>query len=334
MSTATTPTLFAPPPAPPLQPPSMAETQNLAQKLRNQTAACRIRHEKLGVRKALTREQITQVAETFDANSKQITAAKKLLDTKDPAYRAVCNVRSRATHFWKFMTTPYPEPGIRLIRRDRIPDFTEKMQTFQTELEDAATKLQEKYDELRTRAQEQLGDLFNSADYPSRVDDEFALDFDFPSVEPPDYLKKLSPALYEQECQRIAARFEEAVRLTEESMATQLHKLVAHMVDRLKGEVDGKPKVFHESSVANLNEFFAMFKQVDFGSSTELAALVDRAQKAVSGVSADDIRGNAAIRNTVADQLAGVQQAMDAMMIAKPKRAISLEDDDEGSVAA
>ena len=36
----------------------------------------------------------------------------------------------------------------------------------------------------------------------------FGIDWEFPSIEPPNYLLQLSPALYEQERQRVATRFE------------------------------------------------------------------------------------------------------------------------------
>ena len=42
----------------------------------------------------------------------------------------------------------------------------------------------------------------------------FSIDWDFPSVEPPDYLQQLNPQLYEQECDWVQQRFDEAVRLT------------------------------------------------------------------------------------------------------------------------
>ena len=84
--------------------------------------------------------------------------------------------------------------------------------------------------------------------------------WDFPSVEPPDYLRQLSPALYEQERARVAARFDEAVRLAEEAFTAELAKLVSHLTERLTGQDDGKPKVFRDSAVENLNEFFSRFR--------------------------------------------------------------------------
>lgn len=251
-----------------------------------------------------------------------------ILDTKDPKYRAVTRVRSRATSYWKSMTTPYPEAGIRLLRRSKVVEFTQNLEILKAELKSAAAELQEHYDELRTRAREELGDLYNAGDYPTRIDEEFSLDWDFPAIEPPKYLKQLHPDLYEQECGRVKARFDEAVRLTEEAMTQQLQKLVSHLVEKLRGDIDGKPKAFKASSVENLNAFFEQFRNLDLGSSGQLQALVDQAQSAVKGFSPDDLKDNAALRTQVVSQLGDVATTLDALMVNKPKRAIDLSDDD------
>jgi hypothetical protein len=64
-------------------------------------------------------------------------------------------------------------------------------------------------------ARQQLGDLFNPSDYPHSMEGMFAVEWDYPNVEAPDYLSKLSPELYEQERRGAASRFEEAVKLAE-----------------------------------------------------------------------------------------------------------------------
>ena len=303
------------------------ERKDFAAELRKQTAACRVHHEKFGVRKALSPEQVAQAAVAFDADGKSLSAAKRLIDTKDPAVRAVSNVRSRAGSYWKACTTPYPEPGVRLIRRGSIDAFNTKMTEFRTELIAAAKGLQERYAELRERAREKLGDLFDPGDYPPRIDVLFALEWDIVSIDPPAYLKELHPALYEQEQQKIRGRFEEALRLTEEAMASQLAELVNRLVEQLNGTVDGKPKVIRSTSVANLVEFFDAFKAIDLGSNAELQALVRRAQDAVKGVGVGDLRDNEQTRASVGTALAGVRDTLDALMVNRPKRAISLEDE-------
>lgn len=315
--------------------PSSSEVKAFASKLRNETVAVRVQHQKLGIRKALSREQLRTAAAEFDADSKVLTAAKKILDTKDPAFRAVIGVRRKATSFWKSMTVPYPEPSVRLLRKSSIEMFNQRLTELKTELATAAKDLQAKYSELRDKAGVDLGTLFNPSDYPTRVDTEFDLTWDFPSIEPPAYLKNLHPELYQQQCELIQARFAEAVSLAEQAFVGEFQKILAHLVERLRGDDDGKPKTFRDTAVQNLNAFFEQFSNLNVGSSESLAKLVEQAKQVVGGASPDDLRSNDDMRNRVAAGLDGIEKEIGALMVNKPKRAISLtdEEDDENANA-
>ena len=62
----------------------------------------------------------------------------------------------------------------------------------------------------------------------------------------------------------MAARFEEAVRLAEQAFTEEFARLVAHLTERLSGVgEDGKPKVFRDSAVDNLAEFFDRFRALN-----------------------------------------------------------------------
>ena len=107
---------------------------------------------------------------------------------------------------------------------------------FNGMLAEAVEQLDQQYADLRTDARHRLGDLFDSADYPPSLDNLFDVVWDFPSFEPPDYLRQLSPELYAQECQRVQARFDEAVQLAEQAFTDELANLVSHLTDRLAGK--------------------------------------------------------------------------------------------------
>jgi hypothetical protein len=97
-------------------PTATTSTTIAAQRLRTTMAAVRVAFTWFGVSKTLTPEQRATAAEAFDAEGPFLRATKKLLDTKDPAYRAVTAVRGKITSFWKSQSMPFPEPGIRLIK--------------------------------------------------------------------------------------------------------------------------------------------------------------------------------------------------------------------------
>jgi len=285
-------------------------------------AAVRVSLSWLGIRKSLTSDQKTQAADTFGAEGAFLSAGKKLLDNRHPAFKAVTAVRNRIVSLWKAMSLPYPEPGIRLIRQDQIETFNVQMVQLREELETAVEKLDDRYGELRSAARDRLGTLFNEHDYPGSLCTAFGVQWDFPSVEPPDYLRQLNPDLYEQECQRIQDRFSEAVRLAEETFTAELAKLVSHLTERLSGQEDGRAKIFRDSSVENLTEFFQRFGELNVRSNEQLDNLVADAQRIVQGVEPQLLRDNRGLRQHVATELSRVQSVLDGLLIDRPRRNI------------
>jgi hypothetical protein len=276
----------------------------------------------LGVRKALSPEQKERAAESFGAEGAFLSAGKKLLDTRHQKFKAVTSVRHRTQGYWKSLSLPYPEPGVRLIRQDAVEAFAAQMEQFQAELDAAVEELDHQYAELKAAARERLGSLFDPADYPASLIGLFDVSWDLPSVEPPEYLLRLNPKLYEEETQRISARFDEAVRLAEEAFTTEFADLVSHLVDRLTPGVDGQKKVFRDTAVGNLAEFFTRFKQLNVHSSAELDQLVETARRAVEGVEPQVVRDNESLRQRLADQLASVRAGLDQLLVDQPRRRI------------
>jgi hypothetical protein len=294
-------------------------------------AACRVRFTRFGVQKTLTPQQRARAAQAFDAEGPFLSAAKKILDTRDPAFRAVTAVRGRIAQSWRESTLPFPEAGIRLIPQDQVETFAATVADSRAKLGDAVTQLDQHYSGLKRAAAERLGSLFDDRDYPETLEGLFDVACDFPSVEPPDYLVALSPLLYEQEQARVAARFEEAVRLAEQAFLEEFARLVAHLSERVSGAgADGAAKVFRDSAVGNLVEFFERFRALNVRSNPQLDALVDQAQRAVQGVGPQDLRDSTALRARVSTQLDRVETALDALPIDRPRRRILRQASPEG----
>ncbi|MCA9564428.1 MAG: hypothetical protein KC561_13120 [Myxococcales bacterium] len=300
----------------------VAPPTDFARELRREALAMRLGFRWLGVRRALSHDQKAQAAESFAAESEYLSAGKKLLDTRHPAVRRVWTVRTRAAQMFRGYSLPYPEPGIRLLRQRDVQPMVGRLETLRCELHEAARELDESFDDLKQQARERLGELFEDSDYPASLRDAFEIIWDFPSVEPPDFLQQLAPELYEHESQRVRARFEQAVALAEQSFMDEFAKLVEHLTERLSGETDGRPKIFRDSAVENLGEFFERFRSLSIRSNPELDELVTRAQGILSGVGPDRLRQSDPLRSQVAMRLLGVQSRLDGMMVNRPRRQI------------
>ena len=285
-------------------------------------AAVRVSMSWFGTRKTLTAEQRAEAAEPFGTDVRFLSAGKRLLDIAHPAYKAVTAVKNKVIAYWKSVSLPYHEPGIRLIRQDRIDEFAAKMREFQEELTEAVANLDRHFSELKATARQRLGSLFNAGDYPNSLVGAFTIDVDFPSVEPPSYLQQLNPALYEEECRRVQGRFDEAVRLAEEAFVAELAKLVSHLTERLSGADDNQPKVFRDSMIGNLTEFFGRFRELNVRSNAQLDQLVADAQRVIRGVEPQSLRDNAGLRQHVATEMSRVQSVLDGLLVDRPRRNI------------
>ena len=290
--------------------------------MQHEFAAVRVSFTWLGVRKTLTPDQKAQAAESFGAEGQYLSAGKKLIDTRHPAYKAVTAIRSKVVGYWRSLSLPFPEPGLRLIRQDQLDPFNQQLMAYREELTKAVRYLDEQFEELKAAAQQRLGRLFNHADYPASLSGLFAVDWDFPSVTPPDYLLQLNPALYEQERARMTARFEEAVSLAESAFTDEFSKLVAHLTERLQDQPGTQPKVFRDTAIENLTDFFQRFRDLNVRSSEQLDSLVADVQRVIRGVEPQDLRDNRGLRQHVATEMSRVESVLDGLLVDRPRRNI------------
>jgi hypothetical protein len=135
-------------------------------------------------------------------------------------------------------------------------------------------------------------------------------------------LLQLNPAIYHQEQERVARRFEQAVELAEQAFLAEFTRLINHLTERLSTGVDGERKVFRDSAVAKLVGFFERFRELKVSQDTQLEELIERAQQVVQGITPQALRDQDSVRQQVASQLAGVQAALDGLLVDRPRRNI------------
>ena len=291
-------------------------------RVRNNFIACRVKFKWFGTSKSLTSNQKNRAAESFGAVGNAISAAKRLIDTKHECYRTLTSVKSQINKYWRDASLPYPESGIRLIRNDSVDEFNASLLGFRDRLNEGVVDLNNHYSDLKEAARMRLGSLFNHDDYPSSLSGEFDVSWDFPSVDAPDYLRRLSPEIYRRECERVQSQFSNAVELAEQMFQHQLAELVEHLVERLSADESGKQKTFRDSTITNLDDFFSRFRQLNIGSNEELGQLVEQAQSVIRGVEPQRLRDNDTLRQRIATKMSAVQASLDGMMIDRPRRNI------------
>ncbi len=304
------------------RPAAVRPSRTPAEQLRATMAALRVSFMWFGIRKTLTPEQRSQAAESFGAEGQFLSAGKKLLDSKHPAFRAVNAVKHEVVTYWRGVSLPFPEPGLRLIRQQDVSAVQVQLTTLKAELSEAVEQLEQQFEAMKATARERLGSLFNPTDYPDSLRSLFDVTWEFPNVEPPSYLQQLSPDLYRQESQRVSARFDEAVQLAETAFIEEMSRLVSHLTERINGSEDGQPKVFRDTAIENIREFFQRFRELNVHSSDQLDQLVEQSQRILNGVEPQALRDTVQLRQRVAGELSAVQSVLDGLLVDRPRRNI------------
>ncbi len=305
------------------QPTSPQETTSEAgEHLRSATTAIRLHVRWPGVRKTLNQGQRQLAAGAFSADANLLSAGKKLFDTSHPVFRTVSAVKSQAVSYWRNQTLPYVEPGVRLVKRGMVSALEAYLRESQDDLQAKVRDLDQCWYELVEQARLRLGDLFDPRDYPASITDEFEISWDYPATTPPDYLQSVAPEVYEEECRRVRDRFNEAVTIAENAFAEELASLVSHLAERLSGDTDGKPKVFRDTAITNLQEFFSRFRTLSIGSDESLERLVQQAQSLLGGIVPDDLRQTSTLRDRISEGLTRIEASLDGYMTDRPRRNI------------
>jgi hypothetical protein len=108
----------------------------------------------------------------------------------------------------------------------------------------------------------------------------------------------------------------------EKAVVSEFSKLVSHLTERLTAGPEAERKVFRDSAITNLTEFFQKFRTLNVRSNAQLDELVEQAQQIVRGVGPQELRDNGGLRQHIATQLAGVQSVLDGLLVDRPRRRI------------
>ena len=277
----------------------------------------------LGVTRSLTADQMASLVDGSEVDSKMIRASKRLLDSAHPTMKLLANIRNRMLGTWRGLTLPFVEAGVRLIPRQLVGEFEARMSLLKDELASAVDELEQEWPRLKEAAAARLGAFYNPDDYPDNLEELFIVSWSYPETSVPSYLMAIDASVYRREAARVAEKFEQAVELAEQGFVEEFNKLVSHLTERLT-DSDGGPKIFRDSSLESLREFFGRFGQMRLGGKAEeqLEQLVAQAQRIVSGVAPQDLRDSGSLRQNVAQNLSRVGAELEGMLVSRPRRKI------------
>ncbi len=177
--------------------------------------------------------------------------------------RGVNQIRREVSEYWKDISLPYPEPGIRLIRQADLVQLDNNLGNYQRKLAEAVEYWSPTMVRLSGWRCERLGRLYSDADYPATFIGLFQFCWTFQMWNRRTTWLRSSRNCINKEWNRVRSRFEEAVQLAEQAFTDELSGLIAHLSERLSGLTMANPK-----SSATARSRICTISSSDFNGST------------------------------------------------------------------
>lgn len=267
----------------------------------------------------LDREASRQVTEAAGANSDAARVNKHLIakELLAPIMTAANAVRD---HFYTH-TLPWRDNGDRLMTRKLYTAFIERHEQLHAEFNEAVRVFLERdYPGAIAQAEFRMGDLFNSDDYPSAMElrYRFRIGLDFDPVTTSDDFRVQIDA---EHVDKVRSAMEDAamrrVQTAQADVWKRLLEKVSYYQERLAGSTeDGKPAVFRDSTVDNIEELLELIPGLNVLDDPDIETIRQQIQDKLAGHTPKEIRKDAVLREDLAGEAKAIVDQMQGFMAA------------------
>jgi len=252
-----------------------------------------------------------------------LSATKKLIDPE--SLKPISKAGNAARTYLRSVSLPFPIQGMVFVPKEMISRVDGKLEEIKDGFCSTVDVFARDYGLLREAAVSHLGSLFNELEYPVDVRQKFSFVWRFVILDVPNgNAGILSPEVYEREKEKFINTMEEARELAILSLRGEFASMVARICERFTNSGDGKPKVFKNATINSFYEYFETFKERNIFRDDELTGLVSRAQHILGGTSAEAIRDDTTLRETISSGMQEVEEAM-ANVLSMPRRKIIMD---------
>jgi hypothetical protein len=238
---------------------------------------------------------------------------RKNLMAGTPVRKHIVDFAANCRLWHSARTLPWADRGTRLLPTSLFIDYKAEANKRRSQFELMVDRFIQDYPQLQATAQQNLGAMYDPADYPST--EEVAQKFGFrltflPLPEAGDFrldvAKEELEDLRKQYDSALSARVEEAMQ----SQWERLHTMLMGMVNKLTDpETDGDTEIkrrWHDTFITNAQDLCEMLSHLNVTKNVDLEEARLKLQAAIAGVGIEDIKESAGVRADVRERLAGI----------------------------
>lgn len=204
---------------------------------------------------------------------------------------------ARTSHY--AMTLPWSDSGLRMLTTSRYFDYHASITALQGEFFNLVEKFLSRYEWQITEVQLKLGDLFDSAEYPSL--DKVRNKFDFrlnyiPLPSAGDFRVDIGNEAELAMREHYEKFYAEQLGRAMGDIWKRAHVILSRMSDRLdyKGKED--KKLFHDTLVSNVVDLIGVMENMNVTGDPNMQLQQRRLKMAMQGVDPNDLRHDPILR--------------------------------------
>lgn len=261
-----------------------------------------------------------------DADKDLIRVSKKLLDS--PELEAIRSLDGEIRRYLYGLCLPF-DTALHLLPTKLIETVEARLTDYRTQRQELVSLFVSAYPRLCQQAAIRLRGVYNPQDYSTReeVFSAFSMGWQYLTFDAPEALKQISTDLFNEERNKIAARMEDAYEQSRLLLRQTMRELVGHLRERLEARADGAAKRLHTTTLDGLKDFLRTFDLRNITDDAELSTIVAQAQNLLDPVEMESLRDSSRYAAEVAEDLRGIEEAIDANLLTDSPRRMVLPED-------
>lgn len=209
---------------------------------------------------------------------------------------------------WHYeQTLPWSDGGSRLLPMKNFFDYKATLAAYETQFAEAVNEFLDEYPTLVSAAAFQLGDLFDSDEYPAvnKLESKFKFKYVFlPVPEVGDFRIDVSEAGKVELQEQYKKFYDDRLTDAMQDVWDRLHECVVHMSQKLADsptpretkEGPNYTQIFRDSLITNANELCELLTKLNVTNDPKLEQARKILEGAVNGKSAEDLRKSDQVR--------------------------------------
>lgn len=255
--------------------------------------------------KKVAKKESEELTSAKSATKRAAQVQKNLL-ADDPRLTSINKYAAEIRNWLAASTVPWSDNGARLISTAQFLGFKRTLDDKKTEFDRMVTDFVTAYPTLISAQAFKLGAMFDRSEFPSdhEVAGKFGIRYAFtPVPEAGDFRVDIADDIARELREQYETEYARRVDAVNREHWARLKAVLDKMADRLGTDGDGKNKVFRDTLVENALEMCDLLREANVTNDASLEAARKEVERALLGVSPEELRKNDTVRSDVKSQV-------------------------------